>query len=276
MTEKFASNLFVPTLFSELLLCGRDFCQSFARSDLWLKLAWRDVRVLFERSFIGPLWMTIQAALWTIAIVFVFGGIIAPVKEYVVYVAAGIVLYNFITVIATDSSEIFIKHRIIIHSHPNPYFAYILRHIGFSGIQLLFQSIVVAVAMVWAQHTLSLTALWAIPGIVLCVIMGVFTSLLFALIGLRWGDFRFAMLAIMRLGLFVTPILWYPDNGGALKKVAAQINPISHFVDVVRQPLLGSVPSTLNYVVVFTAIAIACFGSIWMFAKFRRTIPMWV
>lgn len=261
---------------SQLNIAAKDVGNSLTRYRLWLNLAWRDIVVQFERSFLGPLWMTFQAAAWVGAIVFVFGGIMGPEKEYAVYVALGIVLYNFITVIVTDSSDIFIRNRIVIHSHPNPYFAYILRQVAFALIQLLFQSIVVIAVFIFTGYGLTTTAFIAIPGLFLGVIMSVSLALMFSVLGLRLGDFRFAMLAIMRLGLFVTPILWFVEGGGWLKQLAAKINPMAHFIDIVRMPMMGQLPPKTSYIIVVGSIIFCSVAGGFLFIKFRRSIPMWL
>jgi len=261
---------------SQFSLAISDIVNSLTRHRLWINLAWRDVAVQFERSLLGPLWMTFQAAAWVGAIIFVFGGIMGPQKEYAVYVALGIVLYNFVTIIVTDSSDIFIRNRIVIHSHPNPYFAYILRQVVIAIIQLLFQSIIVFIVFIFAGYGLTSTAFLAIPGLFLGIIMSVSLALMFSLLGLRLGDFRFALLAIMRLGLFVTPILWFVEGGGWLKQLAANVNPMAHFINIVRMPMMGEVPSSMSYMIVLGSIIVCSIMGAFLFVKFRRSIPMWL
>lgn len=265
------------TVFSADLRQGwRDVRETFSQPRLWLKLAWRDVYLQFERAHIGPFWMTLQSAAWVFAIIFVFGGIMGPIKEYTIYVAIGIVLYNFITVIITDSSDVFIKNRLVIHSHPNPYFSYVLKHVTYAVIQLAFQSIVVFAAYIMMGYPVSSVALLAIPGVALGILMGVGLTLIFSLLGLRIGDFRFAMSAIMRLGLFITPILWTVEGGGALKQFAALVNPMAHFINIVRMPLMGEYAPMLSYYIVFGCIMASFIVGAVLFAKLRRAIPMWL
>ena len=271
-----AEPITAPLVPSQYRLAVRDIMSSLSQPRLWANLAWRDIVVQFERSLLGPFWMTLQAAAWIGAIVFVFGGIMGPHKEYAVYVAIGIVLYNYITVIITDSSDVFIRNRIIIHSHPNPYFAYVLRQVNFANIQLVFQSLIVVVVFAFVGFPISMMALLAILGMVLCVIMSVFLALIFSLLGLRWGDFRFGMLAIMRLGLFVTPILWTVEGGGWLKQLAANVNPMAHFINIVRMPLMGELPPMLSYYVVFGCIIAGVSLGGYLFVHLRRTISMWL
>ena len=254
----------------------RDIWDTLSQPRLWVKLAWRDVKLQFERSRIGVFWMTLQAAAWVGAITFVFGGIMGPVEVYTVYVAIGIVLYNFITVIITDSSDVFIQNRLVIHSHPNPYFSYILKHVTYAVIQLALQSLVVIAVFLIMNYPLSSKAFLAIPGIALGVLISVNLTLIFSLLGLKIGDFRFAMSALMRLGLFITPILWSVEGGGPYKQFAALVNPMSHFINIIRMPLMGQYAPILSYYVVFASTLISAIFGIVLFARSRRAIPMWL
>jgi homopolymeric O-antigen transport system permease protein len=256
---------------------GRDAACSLAQWPLWIKLGIRDVFVQYERAVIGPFWLTLQAAAWIGAIVFVFSGLLDESgRDYAAYVAVGLVLFNFITTIVTNGSEVFIQNRIVIHSHPSPYFAYVLRLVVSALFQLALQSIAIIITFLLIGEQLNAQAWLAIPGLVLGILMCVSLALTFGLAGVRFGDFRFAMLAVMRLMLFVSPIMWRPENGGALKKIAANINPISYYIEIVRGPILGHPPAlwvygaALAWFVAFSLIAL-----VW-FILSRRTISMWV
>ncbi len=256
---------------------GRDAIDSLRRWPLWFTLGIRDIFVQYERAIIGPFWLTLQAGAWIGAIIFVFAGILDESgRDYAAYVAIGLVLFNFVTATVTNGSEVFIQNRIVIHSHPSPFFAYVLRLVVSSLFQLVLQSIAIIVTFVIIGQGLSSQAWLAIPGLMLGVLMCLVLAMTFGLAGIRFGDFRFAMLAIMRLMLFVSPIMWRPETGGWLKKIAANINPIAYYIEIVRGPMLGQVPSlwvygaALAWLVGFTLIAI-----IW-FIHSRRTISMWV
>jgi len=78
----------------------------------------------------------------------------------------------------------------------------------------------------------------------------------------------------MQILFFVTPIMWKPE---LLKdQRLLDLNPFYHLVEIVRQPLLGAVPSLRDYftVVFISALNIALSGAI--FVRFRSRIAYWV
>jgi ABC-type polysaccharide/polyol phosphate export permease len=261
----------------EAIEAGRDVLASLRNWPLWIKLGIRDVFVQYERAIIGPFWLTLQAGAWIGAIIFVFAGILDETgRDYAAYVAIGLVLFNFITTTVTSGSEVFIQNRIVIHSHPSPYFAYVLRLVVSSLFQLVLQAIAIVVTFIIIGEHLSPQAWLAIPGLIMGFMMCTVLALTFGLAGVRYGDFRFGMLAIMRLMLFVSPIMWRPEAGGWLKKLAANINPIAYYIEIVRGPMLGRVPDLWVYGAAFAwLVAFTLIATVW-FIRARRTISMWV
>ncbi len=260
----------------QLQKAWQDVKAALRQPRLWVALAWRDVRVQYERALIGPFWLTLHAVAWIGAIVFVFAGLMGELKNYAVYVSIGIVLYNFITTIITDSSDLFVKNRLIIHSHPIPFFSIFLKQVVVALIQLGFQSLTVIAVFIITGTKLTAIAWLALPGLILGILAALALVGLIALIGLRHGDFRFFLLAGMRLGLFVTPILWPVDPSSPVKYWVAQLNPLSHFINLVRMPLMGQIPPQSSYLVAGGLILLLGLLAGRLFVRQRATIPMWL
>ncbi|WP_323761778.1 ABC transporter permease [Maricaulis sp.] len=246
---------------------------------LWLVLGIREVNSYYQRAFIGPAWLTVHAGVWIAAVTFIFGFVIGldeSTPMYAAHVAVGIVMFHFITNIVAGSSEVFIKSRIMIHSHPNPLLIHPMRLVASAVYEMALQlPVIIAVFMIF-QTSLTPTAWLAIPGLMMNFVMGVAVALLFALAGARFGDFRFVTLAGMRLALFITPVFWPADRLGPDTRFIADANPFTHFIAIVRDPLLGEPAPMLAWITVLAWFALcAVVGGAW-FASARRTIPMWV
>jgi ABC-type polysaccharide/polyol phosphate export permease len=79
----------------------------------------------------------------------------------------------------------------------------------------------------------------------------------------------------MRLLFFATPILWMPPPGSFLDRVA-QLNPISHFIAIVRDPLIHDTVPMLSWVVVLVITAIGVPAGVLCYARTRDKIVFWV
>jgi ABC-type polysaccharide/polyol phosphate export permease len=79
----------------------------------------------------------------------------------------------------------------------------------------------------------------------------------------------------MQLMFFVTPIIWKPSALPDRPHVA-QWNPLYHFVETMRAPLLGEVPPASSWL---TVIAITVAGWILclvVLQRYRRRIAYWL
>lgn len=256
-----------------------DIVRSLVSWRLWAVLGYREMRSQYARSVFGPFWQTVIAFAWIGVLSFIFSNVFpleADIDFFVMYVAFGVVLFNFINAVVTGASDVFIRSRILIHSHPCPLFVHPLRLVMGAICQLGFQAL--AIVPFFILFPISITpALWlVIPGMVLAIAMAVATAVLLSLAGARFGDFRFAVLAIMRLMFFVTPLFWTLDQWSGAPLLLVTLNPITSFIAIVRDPLLGAVPDAIAYynALAWTA-AFGVTGLLW-FARARSTIPMWV
>jgi ABC-type polysaccharide/polyol phosphate export permease len=76
--------------------------------------------------------------------------------------------------------------------------------------------------------------------------------------------------------MFITPIFWPPDTlKGTEHLVFVDFNPFYHVISVVREPLLGQVPSIANYLSVLS-LTIAGWALTYLFLRrFRSRIAYW-
>lgn len=257
----------------------KDVSEAVGAWRLWLVLGYRDMRAQYDRSRLGPFWQTAHAAVWIGALAFIFTNVFdveQDLNEFIAYIAIGLVLFNYINAIVTGASDVFVRSRILIHAHPAPLFVHPLRLVASAVYQLAFQLIAVAGVLVIFPIPLAPTAPLALVGLVLTALMSVAVANILALAGARFGDFRFAMLAIMRLMFFVTPVFWTLDQWSGAPLQLVTLNPITNYITIIRDPLLGLVPDPLVYVkAVFWLGLCGSVGALW-FARVRHTIAMWV
>lgn len=256
-----------------------DMAQAFRAWRLWIVLGFHDMRAQYSRSHLGPFWQTAHAAIWIGSLAFIFTNVFKVEQDrnhFIMYIAIGLVLFNYINAIVTGAADVFVRSRIMIHAHPAPIFIHPLRLVSAAVFQLAFQ--LLAVLGVYALFPIPLapTAPLALVGLAMTGLMSISMSTLLAIAGARFGDFRFALLAVMRLMFFVTPIFWTLDQWTGAPLQLVTLNPITNYITIVRDPLLGKVPDLLVYVkALFWLVAATIAGAAW-FVRTRQTIAMWV
>jgi len=118
-------------------------------------------------------------------------------------------------------------------------------------------------------------ALLAIPGLLLVLLNGATATLFIGMMSARFRDVPQLINSVVQIVFFVTPIMWKPELLRS-RTFIADFNPFYHLLEIVRAPLLGSLPSTKSYIAVLliTLVNVVIVGA--FFARFRSRISYWV
>jgi ABC-type polysaccharide/polyol phosphate export permease len=87
------------------------------------------------------------------------------------------------------------------------------------------------------------------PVLPLFVVNGICAGMILAIVCSRFRDIQPLINALIGVLFLVTPIIWRPEMLGD-RKVIATMNPFTHYIAVIREPLLGNCPDTISLIVV--------------------------
>lgn len=249
-----------------------DIAESLSRPSLWLWLGIRDVMLEHTRATLGILWPVLSALAW-IGVIYLFLGpsLNQGNSDYLAYVTIGVVSYNFALGVLATGVHTFLRFKGIILNIPNPLFIYPLRITVQVFFSVSLQVVLVIAALLWCGITPHLQMLLVFPAFAFYLLTGVFVSLIIGMVGVKIGDLRFIMATVMRLMMFATPIFWYPTDTG-VRMYAAILNPLAHYIEVIRAPLLGQSVDPLSiWVVLGSTIAVTGLGLL-LFLSRRNAI----
>jgi ABC-type polysaccharide/polyol phosphate export permease len=132
------------------------------------------------------------------------------------------------------------------------------------------------VALLLQPNLIGLTAVLAIPGLLIVLLNGVWIALLVGMFCLRFRDVQPLVQTAIQVLMLITPIFWSADNLTGLRLfVFVQLNPIYRLIDIVRAPLLGTAPSAASYAAVLAITAVGWSLAFLMFRIFRKRISYW-
>ena len=77
------------------------------------------------------------------------------------------------------------------------------------------------------------------------------------------------------MAFFLTPVIWKAEMLGR-NAWAAEYNPYFHFLEVIRQPLLGQSASALSWTAVAVITLSGWLFTLIFFARFRSRVAYWV
>ena len=253
-----------------------DIVQSFLRTPLWVTLGWYDFELQYRRAFIGPLWEIIIVAVWVAGLGLLFGRLLGHDQgDYLVYMASGVVLWQYMSSTLTTGANVFVVNSRQIVSVNNPLFTYVLRNVIEHLVKFSIHSLVFIAVMMLTRTPAKPMMLLAVPGFAVLLLTTLWAVPLLGFIGARFRDFTHLLRASMRFLFFATPVFWYAD-GLNDRAYLANYNPFTHFLEIVRAPLIGEPATLTSWAVVLlinvVGISILCV----LYNRLRRSLTLWI
>jgi ABC-2 type transport system permease protein len=259
-----------------------DLSQGWRQRTLWGYLGWQDIKQRYRRSVLGPLWISITMAVVAVAMGILYGALFGqPIETFLPYVATGLLIWYFINGCILEGSEVFIANEGLIRFLPAPLSLHIYRLLWR---QTLFfaHNLVVWVALVVIFGTpLNASSLMAIPAFGVLLLNGAWIAVLAGIVATRFRDIPPIIASLSQLLFFMTPIVWQYDtllNNPAIAERAriAELNPVLHFVEIVRQPLLGQDIAWRHWVITGAITVVGIAVALVALRNYRARVAYWV
>lgn len=254
-----------------------DLYRGWLRYDLWLLLGWRDVISKYRRSYLGSLWIT-TSMIFVAGVMGTLYSVIMhkPMHEYIPYLLSGFIVWNLLQSLVTEGCQVFTGNAAAIKEIPAPASVYVYRMI-WRNVLVLVHSLVVYILALFVFPVSPFPAVMMIfPGLVLILINGIWIGLLFGLINVRFRDFYQLINHGMRLVFFLTPVIWYAQSLTGLRSAFVYLNPFYYFIELLRAPMLGELPSQHVIGVIICITVLGWAVTLPLYALGRRQIAYWV
>jgi ABC-type polysaccharide/polyol phosphate export permease len=255
-----------------------DLLRGLRKTELWGRLGWLDVKRRYRRTTIGPFWNSITLAVYVLTVGTVGAAIWHQnIYDYLPFLVSGMIVWTLVSTIILESCNLFIAGQSLFRNIRFDYSILSYALVWRNFIVLLHNfAIYFLVVLVLKPSLLSFTALLAIPGLALVLLNGLWVSLLFGIVCLRFRDVPPLVSSALQISMLITPLFWPADTlTGPKRLVFVELNPLYHVVDVVRGPLVGHVPEAISYAVV-VIMAIGGWSLTYaMFKRFRKRIAYW-
>lgn len=241
-------------------------------------LGWNDIRTRYRRSAIGPFWLTISMGVMIASIGLVFGQIFkTPMDEYLPFLAAGIILWAFITGTINEGCTSFIDAEGMIKQLPIPLFVHVLRVLWRNLLILGHNILILPLVFLVMGKGLTPSVLLVIPGLVLVLFCLSWLMLLFAILCARYRDLPQIIASLVQVVFYLTPIIWMPTLlPNRVGTTFLQLNPFYHLIELIRAPLLGGVPSLTSWLVILIISLVGWSFTLLFFNHFRYRVAYWL
>jgi ABC-2 type transport system permease protein len=278
-----------------------DIVEGVKQRELWGHLGWQDIKQRYRRSVIGPLWITLSMAITAVGLGLLYSQLFtANIPTFLPYVTVGFIVWNFMLGCLIEGTDTFIGNEGLIKHLPAPLTVYALRTVWRLTLMLAHNLLVYVVIVIifWGdliksgyvispggdhQPGISWTILLAIPAFALLALNGAWVAILFGIISTRYRDIPPVITSVVNLLFFMTPIVWTTDiltnrmgDGADWKILIAELNPLYHFVQILRAPLIGNTQSWHHWAVVggFTVVGWAL--AFVAMRNYRARVSYWV
>lgn len=259
-----------------LLALGDDLLAAWRGWRVWMLLALLDIKHKYRRSVLGPLWITISMGVLILGISLLYSKLFQlDLKLYLPYIALGDIVWIYISTTVQDGCTTFTAAENVIRSMRLPFMTFVMRVVTRSFIVFLHGALAYVPFAIYLKVTPEPIWLLAVPGVVLILITTIPLTALFGVLAARFRDLQPAIANMMQLGFFMTPIIWKAEMLGDARWFA-DFNPLYHFIQIVRQPLMGELPSFFSYGMVFVVMVLSFIAAGLVLLKSRHKISFWV
>jgi len=256
----------------------KDFASAGANAYLWGRMGWAEMRGKYRRTTLGPFWATASLGLF----IFVIGQVWSrlwgiQIDIFMPYVATGLVSWALISSILSDGALCFLKYYGLIYSIKFPLplipFAVTWHHITLFSHNII---VIILVGIVY-KINLSYSTLLILPGIILIWLNGVWASTLLGILGARFRDIRVIIPTILQMMIFITPVFWtYEQLEGRANLFFIKLNPFLHYLEILRQPMLGTTPDGYSYVIVISITIVGWVTTFLFYARYKDRVAYWL
>jgi ABC-type polysaccharide/polyol phosphate export permease len=261
---------------SPATLAWRDLAEAVQQHRFWLTIGWNDVVQRYRGSILGPFWLTLSTAIFVVGLgplyAMLFG---LNTREYLPYLAVGIMVWSFITSIMSECCRAFIDNGPMMRQMRVPRLTLIF-HVLWRNVIIFAHNAPVYVGVaIYAGIVPGLHLIELIPGFILFILNMFWIGTFLAIICARFRDFIPIVSSLLQLAFFVTPIIWNPKLQPARTEIV-NWNPFNALVELLRAPLLGN---NISSPLLYLSIAMLVIGftiTAAMFARHRKNIIYWV
>ena len=191
----------------------------------------------------------------------------------------GFIIWYFISGCLTSGTEVFIKNEGLIKQLPAPVTVHVLRTVWREFLLFLHNLVVYLGILAVFQPPVTWKVIVAIPALLLLLLNGVWLVLLLGVASTRFRDIPPVVTSLMQLLFFMSPIVWpveiLEQNAGP-RAWLAQLNPIYHYVEIVRAPLLGENQSMHHWWLVLGFTAAGWLLALVVLRNYRARVSYWV
>ena len=103
--------------------------------------------------------------------------------------------------------------------------------------------VIIPIVFIWFHVGINANILWLVLGLGLLVVNAFWIGYFLSILCARFRDVPQIVSSIMQVVFFITPVIYLPEQLAHRSVSFLKWNPFANLLEVVRDPILGTVPS---------------------------------
>lgn len=219
----------------------------------WMSLVQNDLQTRYRRSVLGIGWSLLHPLTTTFVTCLVFHEIFkVSIAQFAPMVLSGLACWHYVTGVVLQGCHSYVHAESYIRQHPLPLAVYPLRTALVAFVHFLIAlTLVIALSICFRGDFDAFMLVYLAPGLVLFLIFGWACAAIVGFLHVVFRDTQHILEVGFQVTFYLTPVI-YPVHVLRDSRVGwlAELNPILHMLNLIREPLAGQTPSLVSYAVV--------------------------
>lgn len=253
-----------------------DIVQAISLYRVIIFMALSDLKARYKRSVLGPFWLTLSTAIGSAGLGFLWSELLkVDARTFVPMLTAGLIIWQFISGSIIEAAPLFYRQASIIRNINLPLSIHPAQLMLRQLINLMHNVPVFILVALGLGLDVNSNAWLAIPGLLIVTLNLLWITLLIGLLGARFRDLEYFINSIIPLLMFLSPVFYRPDYLPFSEKII-WMNPLSHLIEIVRYPLLGSLAPNFVIATNLIMLSVGWLFTLWFFNRKHNRVAFWV
>lgn len=253
-----------------------DVLGGFGSWRMWWMLASNDVVRRYRRSRLGQLWLTLSMAVMIFGMGAIYSSLFGTsLADYMPHLGTGLVLWGLISSTINESCASFTENESIIRQIALPRFTYLLRTLARNLLVFVHNLIILPVVYLVTGSPIDWHILLFFPGLLLVLANLAWIGYLLAILSTRFRDIPQIVQSIVQVAFFISPVVFKPSQLRVDHPVLI-LNPFASMLNVMREPLLGQMPSLTSYLFLLGLLVFGWLLSLAFAGKYSQRVVYWL
>ena len=263
---------------SSLMLGVDDLRAAIREKHIFMTLGWQDVLARYRRSRVGAFWLTINMAVLIATLGIIFGSLFqAPIETFLPRVAIGIIVWSLLSVTVSESCDSFSSARDTILQVKMPLSTQLFRVVVRNLIIFGHNALIIPIIFIFLAKPIDWMSIYALLGLLLLILNITWMSFVLSIVCTRFRDVTEIIKNLMQVMFYVTPIIWGSEMlPKKIGDIILNFNPFYHLITIIREPLLGQIPTFLNWVIPVSMAIIGWGFALTFFGHYRKRVVYWL